>query len=426
MADLVRGTTYNREQVEYQYFPEEYFSGSDISIHFGDTHIDEITSIQFGLEERVAPIFGYNSYTFDAAARGQRVAQGAFTIAFKEAGYLHRVLDHIGQLTYRAQPKHAYDLGENKSYPQWIANPEETIDELLDRANGAKPKKQVLQVAPSWGNMTTGAAGEDVKQLQKRLRSSSAYNVSIETLTKNMSHRPVGQGYVQRDAEVSRLQHRLNEYLYYSGAGLIDKPLNASGLTFDKTTENAVKLFQQHFSTSLSADGFVGPLTRAALNAGLTESGTFDAATKLAVMKLQSAKGLAVDGSVGPATRAGMEVTVDVPHKDAGKSAEASYAEYEANIWAGTSKFDTSYKDNPHFYGTEKQAWLLREGFDIFINYGQLPQTTVKDGKVNGYISHNTTVKAIRNVQLTGVQQVIGPTGEAIAETYHFIAKDIE
>lgn len=72
-----------------------YYSGTDIRIYFGDMWIDEIVEIEWALQEQVAPIFGYSSYTWDKVARGNRVVTGSFSINFKEAGYLQTVLNSL-------------------------------------------------------------------------------------------------------------------------------------------------------------------------------------------------------------------------------------------------------------------------------------------------------------------------------------------
>ncbi|UOE58248.1 hypothetical protein IRB79_27875 (plasmid) [Cytobacillus oceanisediminis] len=72
-----------------------YYSGTDIRIYFGDTWVDEIVEIEFGLQEQVAPVYGYASYTWDKVARGNRFVQGQFSINFKEAGYLQTIVDRL-------------------------------------------------------------------------------------------------------------------------------------------------------------------------------------------------------------------------------------------------------------------------------------------------------------------------------------------
>lgn len=80
---------------EYRRFNSEYFSGADVRIYFGDSWIDEITNLQFSLQENVAPIYGYCSHTFDKVARGSRMIQGSFNINFKESYYLHYVIERL-------------------------------------------------------------------------------------------------------------------------------------------------------------------------------------------------------------------------------------------------------------------------------------------------------------------------------------------
>ena len=79
--------------VDYQFFPAEYFSGSDISIYFGDIWIDEVVTLETTLVEAVQPVFGFMSYVYDAVMRGSRQVSGSFTIPFRETNFLRRVLD---------------------------------------------------------------------------------------------------------------------------------------------------------------------------------------------------------------------------------------------------------------------------------------------------------------------------------------------
>lgn len=76
-------------------FSKEYFSGARVQIYFGDTFIEEITSLEYTLTENIAPIYGFASHTFDKMARGTRLVQGSFTINFTETGYLQTILDRL-------------------------------------------------------------------------------------------------------------------------------------------------------------------------------------------------------------------------------------------------------------------------------------------------------------------------------------------
>lgn len=72
-----------------------YYSGTDIRIYFGDKWVDEIVEIEWSMQEQVAPIFGFSSYTWDRVARGNRIVQGSFSINFKEAGYLQTIMNSL-------------------------------------------------------------------------------------------------------------------------------------------------------------------------------------------------------------------------------------------------------------------------------------------------------------------------------------------
>jgi hypothetical protein len=85
----------SNKTTEFTRFRADYFAGADIRIYFGDIWIDEVTSLQFTLQEQVAPIFGYASYTWDKVARGSRYIQGSFSINFKESYYLQQVMKSL-------------------------------------------------------------------------------------------------------------------------------------------------------------------------------------------------------------------------------------------------------------------------------------------------------------------------------------------
>lgn len=113
---------------EYQRFKEEYFTGADVRIYFGDIWVDEITSLQFTLQEQVAPIYGYASYTWDKVARGTRVIQGSFTINYKESYYLHSILNTLS--TKMSESKKDNPMFNEKEWKKGL-----TIEHLLEDSN---------------------------------------------------------------------------------------------------------------------------------------------------------------------------------------------------------------------------------------------------------------------------------------------------
>ena len=147
-----RGIKYQSPGLQYerQHFPEEYFTGCDITVYFGDVWVDEIVNLEFSLTEAVRPIYGYASRTADTFARGTRIVVGRFSIAFREAGYLNAVMGHLAQAgKENAKPREAYILA-NKPEPDWIANSRETIDEYMTR-KGLNPGQVKSYEQELWG-----------------------------------------------------------------------------------------------------------------------------------------------------------------------------------------------------------------------------------------------------------------------------------
>lgn len=95
LVDFTGGQRDMTKNAEYKRFSEEYFTGQDVRIYFGDTWVDEVVALQFTMMQNVAPIFGYASYTYDAVAKGSRQIQGSFRINFKESYYLHFIMNRL-------------------------------------------------------------------------------------------------------------------------------------------------------------------------------------------------------------------------------------------------------------------------------------------------------------------------------------------
>jgi hypothetical protein len=131
MADnvRVRGYSYKANSTtEYRRFSNEYFTGADIRIYFGDIWVDEITNLQFTLQEQVAPIYGYASYTWDKVARGTRFIQGSFSINFTESYYLHSVMNRLS-----SKMRNASDDTPMFDKNQWKEGV--TIEHLMEKSS---------------------------------------------------------------------------------------------------------------------------------------------------------------------------------------------------------------------------------------------------------------------------------------------------
>lgn len=303
----ILGVTYknNPSTVEHQWFPVEYFSGSDVTIYMGDVFLSEVSAISFTLTERVVPIFSYASRTFDHASRGSRLVEGIIQIPFVEAGYLETILSKIGKNTTdteNAKPKLAYVKG-GQSVPSWCADFKMDIEGALVRGN----------------------------------KDGIAVNQTIEGIVMS---------------------------------------------TPNKT-----------LSTAGSQDGL---------------------------------------SFVGGAGMGGIDYTKKTAYNDRVEN-------YEAEVWGRDVSKDRDRKYQSFFYedrkredGTNTQEVLKKTGFDIYITYGPQAEAekynTLDDSKNKTLTTYsfNTTVKAIRGIQLTSTGQTIGANGEPLYEQYSFIAKDLD
>jgi len=354
-----QGQIYTRSTTEYQLFPEEYFAAADVKIHFGDIWMDDITGLSFKLSEKVRPEYGYASKTFDYVLRGKRLVEGYFKIAFREAGYMYTLMDHIGQITsdYAAAPAISY-LVSGQEVPKWHGDVQMRLETTL--ANWGK-EKDLPDTTPRTETRIIEPWSEDV--LKKGMT-----GLSIRTLQEGLKY----------------------EYYY-------DGPING---IFDDKVEEAVK--QKQIARGEFPSGMVG-----------------------ATIKHDYSR----------------KEVVSVPGKSLAKDpngwAETRMVQYENDVWGRSFvKGGEDVRKHESYFlrgrktevnGSHTQS-LYQLGFDIYITYGPLPEFLNSMKKeVKQEAAFNTTVKAIRNVQITDVQQVFDPqTGEVIEEVFQFFAKDLD
>ena len=515
----IRQVSYSRKQAEYQYFPEEYFTGSDITIYFGDTWVDEITGLSFALHEPVKPLYGYASYSWDAVARGSRLVEGQFRIAFKEAGYLHVILDHLGQLGDKAKPRLAYLMGDEK-VPNWIAGVKDNIEDLLYRYHGnpnaKKPdrtRQETFLDVFEWPTLrhvrldskmtdkqTPNRKGRKrqgivngkhshkgaqylgcISQLQSRLIElgygwgpwrwqegiNKGRNLSWSIRSRPASsaeararYRPKDPWYLVSEYNdnnnalnrnfdkgihwVRELQKRLSSYPgenenFFMGSG--NNPWDGK---YGARVSKGVNFFQDLClapNNSRAKNGkWLSGFVYEELRKGLAVTGVFDTPTRIAVMLYQRKNGLKMDGVVGKKTREKLSPngtrTIKIPGKslyNPDKLFEPRAAQYEAEVWGRASSADKEHKRRTFFYYRNAGGEYLRKhGFDIYITYGPYPERVIKQrGQMATKLRHtkvnfNTTVKAIRNIQITGVTQILDASGQPVEEVYNFIAKDLD
>jgi peptidoglycan hydrolase-like protein with peptidoglycan-binding domain len=541
-----RGIEFNKQTMEHDFFPEEYFTNADVFVYFNDLWIDEITGLQFELNELVTGIHGYSSNTWDYVARGKRTVQGSFRIAFKEAGYMYTVLDHIGKhgdhkktaISWLLNDEMRDMYGDGKyrgidGVPDGYADVLENVETALGRLYGdpnAKTKGTTktenyrkefewnlpLKIGSPNTKMkeprtSTNQTGQ-VSQLQQRLIDldygwpemdwsswgkrysgdtwrrtnangskitpgppSTAYNVIQGYTGQKISsssgdwyvclryypdgrfgtkHRSIGgkDAYSYYEAQV---QQRIDKY----PGGLEEFWLGSSSGTirydgkFGAKFPEAIRLFQKIAGVEDNSKGYwVNSATKKALEAGLKVTGVYDVATRVAVWlfqenqirngnpyKIKKANGI-VDLETRKALAEPAQRTVITPGENRynpGEMAESLFTIYEKEVWGRpfVDRAEDVRQNESFFYRSRRSeehglhlAPLYQNGFDIYINYGPLPQyIQSRLNKIPDGGSFNTTVKALRNVQLTGVRQIMDAGNEnAIEEEYFFIARDLD
>lgn len=97
---------------------KRYYSTVDAELFFGNIYIDEVTEIQWTLNQNTLPLFGYNSYCFDDIALGTRLIQGQFAINYTKANYLGLLQESSG-FNEIARRQYGKDFAETSYYSDY-------------------------------------------------------------------------------------------------------------------------------------------------------------------------------------------------------------------------------------------------------------------------------------------------------------------
>lgn len=494
----------NANTVEYQLFPEEYFSGCDITIYFGDIAVSDISGMQFELQEKVNPIFGYASHTWDAVSRGNRYVSGYFKIPFKEAGYIETILSHIAESDDNSRPEIAYKMAGLEG-PAWIADTKQTIEEYLKaRTVGSK---DIATTVPNtiFKNKTPIKPGDigdhisEIRRLYTKAYTSKGWNNpfdedgstnevikffndntcwSYDSMKEwaptwsSYAYQPGATGAHKTNSYVLPIQHRLAQMSdgstdstdYWAlndsywgprttrvaiqmcqafgneGTALraaademqASANANSEGVSSVKPAALIMELASIHETEEdkkrYSADMYRTALwiktqtgTSAGDNSSIKDKGVI---TETDLRYLYELAGESYDGTK----------TDTVKDVGAGINPEIRFAKYEQEVWGRSFSQDDKHQFQTFFYtdreqkdGTNTQEKLKKTGFDIYITYGPMPEAIVTNGyKLPDNFTFNTTVKSIKNIQLTSTSQVLNADGQPIEEIYGFIAQDID
>lgn len=113
------------EFIQGSSYYKRYYSLMSAEIYFGDTWIEDIESINWTVQRKQMPLFGYNSYIWDELALGSRMIQGNFTVNFTSPNYIKKAisnqlkLESTKTITYSngimATP-HEYEFSVNNAH----------------------------------------------------------------------------------------------------------------------------------------------------------------------------------------------------------------------------------------------------------------------------------------------------------------------
>ena len=72
---------------------KRYYSCIDAELYFNNEYVEDISSIDWVVDQAVQNAYGYNSYTVDEYMVGNRLISGTFAIRFTSPNYLFQILE---------------------------------------------------------------------------------------------------------------------------------------------------------------------------------------------------------------------------------------------------------------------------------------------------------------------------------------------
>lgn len=96
---------------------KRYFSNVESEIYFGDYQMDDIYQFEFGIDEKILPVFGYNCYYATELVSGQRIVQGQFVVNYTDCKLIQSVLSSIDDSIYNTVLEEEYLPGGDLHHP---------------------------------------------------------------------------------------------------------------------------------------------------------------------------------------------------------------------------------------------------------------------------------------------------------------------
>jgi hypothetical protein len=225
---------------ESNLYREEYYSSTDTKIYFdGDIH-NEISFIQYEIQEQLKPVYGYNSRTFDDVIIGNRIVTGTFTVPIKNKEKQEFVAEEkdtnkkeLNSKTERYNSDEEQKLQNTEWYGSTIKN--------VNKNNNNNIDSEVLTKLASLGyNVNTNSSYEEyeraIKNFQKdnNLTQTGINNeATMDLLNENFN-------------KLNGIPVNLSETTGYYDLGLTKHPvkLNGNGIILNKVSVSGNEVYE--------------------------------------------------------------------------------------------------------------------------------------------------------------------------------------
>ena len=161
-------------------YDQDFFSGSQAQLFFGDVLIDDAVRIQWNYTKKSRLIFGCNSKHFDSIVVGQRIVEGLFSVNFKERAYVPIILDYIqknkvapvlttgtGYTNNLSKNNIGLDIERHLQYSQGSLKGEEYLLSKLHWTNDNDFEKQAEALEDRLWKSNTGSGNEALDTLDQ-------------------------------------------------------------------------------------------------------------------------------------------------------------------------------------------------------------------------------------------------------------------
>lgn len=155
---------------------DKYFTIVGARMYIGNLFIDELSSVQYALQDNAIPVYGYASRFADAYGQGRSLVQGQLTLNFVTEGYLFTVLQQYQQLL--GQGANQFPIGSPQAdvVAQVLAlmATRDKLNQLANNSpntdsqaavNGNSPTQQAALLQTQITQLTAGMSSDQVAKL---------------------------------------------------------------------------------------------------------------------------------------------------------------------------------------------------------------------------------------------------------------------